>query len=81
MTKQKRPPGGVGAGYVKAVSELYAHTTATPPIEQAICPNCGIEFSRAKREHWRRLCMNCWKWQTAHRHCKAAAGLLRGVSR
>jgi len=83
--KIKRRPGGGGADYLAVVKELYTadHSAnpAKPPQVAAICPSCGIEFSRAKRETWRRLCLKCYRWQTARRHSLAAAELLRGVER
>ena len=46
------------------------------PITTATCSCCGYGFHRRRGESWKRLCLDCWRWQKVGQALSLADALL-----
>ncbi len=75
MEKEKSPrrlaAGSVGSGNTSR-SNVIAF-----PVTVATCECCGGHFQRRRCESWKRLCLNCWRWNKVGQALSMASQLLR----
>jgi hypothetical protein len=77
---KRNSPRRLGTG--SAGSELHSHRNVIHFADEvASCRSCGARFPRRRSEHWKTLCLTCWRYGKAAHALQQAVAYLRPIRR